>query len=230
MDVQNLMGAAAQPPAGGSPAPKPDNKKLIIIAVCAIVGLSVVGAIGKFVVGKMVGFGMRKAIEAGTGVKIDENSGSLTVKGKDGTEVKFNGNDQSGTVTVKNENGEVSTIQAQGSGTAKKLPNDFPADFPLMSGLAIDSTWSMSQPGQGTSFQIVWKGSTKADDVVAFYRTELEKAGWSKTFEYSADNSTSISYQKKLSPDKDAADSATIMVETKDDGLQVGLTLMLTAR
>jgi hypothetical protein len=231
MELGNPAAPSGQPaqPAGGPGLPKP-NKKLITIIVGAVLGLSVLGWVGNMIVGKVIGFGVRKAIEANTGVKVDENGGVVSFKGKDGAEVRYDVNGTGGTVTFKDEKGQTGKIETAGSGTAKSLPSDFPSDFPVMSGMSLDSTWSLSQPGQGTSFMIGWKTTADAEQISQFYRTELESRGWTKVMESTSGNMTSLAYQKTVDQEKGTNDVATINIEVLAEGTTVTLSLNIAAR
>ena len=228
MDLNSILQPpAGQPQPGGPPTPQFGNKKLIIIAA-AVIGLAVIGGIGRMIMSRVVNFGVRSAIQAGTGVKIDEKGNAVSFQGKNGEQVQYNVNGNSGTVTYKGENGETGKVEVQGSGEAKHLPTDFPADFPVMSGLAIDTTYAQSTPGQGSTFMITWTGVAKPDDATGYYRTELEKAGWTKTTEMSTDQTWTLIYSRKPDPAKDATDTATINIEQKTEGnyvLNLGLQL-----
>jgi len=231
MDPNMMSAPAEQPsqPAGGPGLPKL-NKKLITIIVGAVLGLSVLGWIGNLVVGKVVGFGMKKAIEAGTGVKVDEKGGVVSLKGKDGAEIRYDVNGDSGTVTFKDEKGQTGKIEAAGSGAAKALPQDFPSDFPVMPGMQLDSTWSLSQPDQGIAHAITWKTSDKTDRIMQYYRGELERSGWTKVFESISGNQAVLTYQKTVNAEKGTSDTATIGIEELADTTNVSLQLVLAPR
>jgi hypothetical protein len=226
-----MQAPAEQPsrPAGGPGLPKP-NKKLITIIVGAVLGVSVLGWVGNLVVGKVVGFGMKKAIEAGTGVKVDEKGGVVSFKGKDGAEIRYDVNGDSGTVTVTDEKGQTSKVESASGEAAKTLPSSFPSDFPVMPGMKLDSTTSWSSPDQGVAYGIVWSTSDKTDKITQYYRAELEKSGWTKVVEYAADNQAVLSYKKDVNVEKGTADTATVGVEELSDVTNVSLQLLIVPR
>ena len=65
--------------------------------------------------------------------------------------------------------------QAEAEIVQGELLSDFPSDIPAFPG-ATPKT-SMSVPGQGTL--ATFSSSSSKDDVLAFYRRELESRGWS---------------------------------------------------
>ncbi len=206
IDPQGAPVAPPQPPAGDKPQSGGSNKNLKII-IGVVLGVAVLGWLGQMLVGKMVSFGMRKAIEAGTGVKINDQGGSVSFKGKNGEQVTYNVNGENGgTVTYKDVNGATGEIQVAGGDQAKTLPKNFPSDFPVMSDLKLASTYYAAEGGK-TTFVISWTTAKSVDDVSAYYKTAMTDNGW--TSESSADyNGTQIlSYSKNPQPDgtKDTA-------------------------
>ncbi len=236
MDLNDLKkmapqtGLGQQPAAdGGSPAPK-SPKKLVIIIVAAVIGVSVLGAVGNYIMGKVVGFGARKAFEAGTGVKVDEQGGRVTFTGQDGTQVQYSGDEDSGTVTYKTETGEVGRIESQTGEGAKSLPKDFPSDFPLLSGAVLTSTWSMAAAEQGQNFNLVWTTDKSPEDVTAFFEGALPGQGWTRNMSSIFEDTTLLNFERSFGTDG-GKDNAMFSVSKNDDGAtEFSLTLTLPQR
>ncbi len=98
----------------------------------------------------------KKTVEGATGVKVDDNGDSVTIKSDDGTES-----------TISTDEG--------------KLADDFPDNVPVYDGTISDST-SFSSGGVS---QWTTKVTTadSIDDVQAFYVQRLEAEGWKITFD-----------------------------------------------
>lgn len=216
------------PPQDGGGASK-GSRKLVIVIVAAVVGLSVLGWLGSFIMGKVVGFGARKAFEAGTGVKIDERGGSMTITGEDGAEIRVSGDDEGGTVTYKTEAGEVGRIESRTGDDVKSLPKDFPADFPVLPGSELTDTFTMSQAGQGQNFSLTWTTDKTPEQVVSFYEDNLAGQGWQKAFFSAFDETTMLLFERAVGAD-DAKDSVTLSIERKDGLTEVILTMLISAR
>ncbi len=223
VDKSQIFQPKPLPP--GEQGPK-DNKKLIIIIAAVVVGLSVLGWVGNMVVGNLVGFGMRKAIEAGTGMKIDDKGGTVTFQGQGGQGTyQFGGNESSGTIKVTDEKGQVTEITTQGSGAAKTLPSAFPSDFPVMGGMTLDSTTQQVAP-DGSVFIISWKTSSRSTDVAQWETDHLKSAGWNITM--STDTGTeSWIYFDRGPADAAQRDGGWFTISTKDSGTEVALYLTI---
>lgn len=189
-EPQGSMPAGAPVPTG----PKPGNKKMLIIIAVVVVGLATLGWIGSLIVGGMVSFGMRKAIEAGTGVSVDEREGKVTYKGKDGAVMEVS-DTNSGSVTFTDKDGKTVEIESKGEGEAKVLPKNFPNDFPVMDSQTIVSTYSMASEGMGT-FTIEWSAKQSTEAVHDFYVNALKDKGWRVTAETSSDNQYFITFER----------------------------------
>jgi len=236
MDLNSLKNLASQaglgqqPPAGpaGAPAHK-SPKKLVVVIVAAVLGISILGAVGNFIMGKVVNFGARKAFEAGTGIKVSEKGDRVSFTGQNGEQVQFSGDTGSGTMTVKNDKGEVTKIDTQSGEGAKTLPKEFPSDFPLFPGAALTSTWSMAVAGQGQSFILAWSTDTSPEDVAAYFEKELTAQGWEKSLFSASGNMTVLQFQRAAGP-AEVKDTASFSLEKKDAATEFSLTLMLARR
>jgi hypothetical protein len=224
--VQQVVPPQSAPP--GGPAPR-DNKKIIIIAAAALIGLSVLGWVGNMIVGKVVGFGMRKAIEAGTGVKIDEKGNTVSFQGKNGQgSVQFSGTDNGGTVKVTDEKGQTTEIVTQENGTAKKLPDGFPSDFPVMSGMTIYSTMG-AIGAESSTFTVAWRTAVPREEVAKWINENLKKAGWTITMSTDVDTDSIINFERSPAETVDAInkDAGYYTISAKDTGTEVGLFLTM---
>jgi len=105
----------------------------------------------------------KKAVEGATGVSVDEDDGSVTIKGEDGSE---------------------STIES-GEG---KLADNFPDNVPVYDGTIGDSTGFSSGGVDQWTASITTPDSI--DDVKAFYVDELAQEGWTITFDMDSNDSS----------------------------------------
>ncbi len=101
----------------------------------------------------------KKAVEGATGVKVDENGDSVTVKGTDGSE---------------------STISS-GEG---KLAEDFPDSVPVYDGDIVDST--VIHTGDVSQWTASISTGDAVDDVKSFYAERLAAEGWKITLDMDA--------------------------------------------
>jgi len=132
-------------------------------------------------------------IEMATGKDVDVNisedseSGSITLKGEDGEEVSFSANET-------------------------ELPDDFPSDIYIVKG-TIQGVGAMSSAdGQVVTFGVL----TDKDfsEVAAKLKKEMESNGWKNTMDMNQDKTSMQMYTKD---DK----SATITVAKQTDGTEV---------
>lgn len=204
------------------------QKKTLIIVVAIVVGLSVLGWVGSMVVGGLLSFGMKKAIEAQTGVKIDERGGTVSFQGKDGKgTVSFDGGSDTGVVKVTDEQGRVTTITGDSGtdGAIKKLPAAFPADFPVYSGAAIDSTFS-SESAEGSTFMVSWKSADAREKAVEFYKSALKSSGWNVTTTTESGTDAMIIFER-ASQDPSKKDGGWVTVSLSDGTTQISVSLTL---
>ncbi len=90
----------------------------------------------------------KSAVEAASGVKVDQNGGNVTITGPDGS----------------------STTVGQ------SLPAGMPTDFPAYAGKVITS--GKSATSEGTSYSYSMETADGVQAVSDWYKAEFEKAGW----------------------------------------------------
>jgi hypothetical protein len=90
----------------------------------------------------------KSAVEAATGVKVDQSGGNVTVTGPDGS----------------------STTVGQ------SLPAGMPTDFPVYAGKVITS--GKSTTSEGTSYSYSMETADGVQAVSDWYKAEFEKGGW----------------------------------------------------
>ncbi|MDP2183742.1 MAG: hypothetical protein Q8K99_14400 [Actinomycetota bacterium] len=112
---------------------------LVLLAIAVMVGLPGCGAVAE------------KTVEETTGVKVDDNSGSVEVEGEDGTKM-----------TVGTAEGE--------------LPEGLPSDVPVYDGDAVGGGVFEVPEAKTFSFNIMTKDDVKT--VVDWHRSELADKGW----------------------------------------------------
>lgn len=154
---------------------KKQNKTLIIVgvAVVAVLGLGFVIAkvIGKTIKNKLTDTFLSRMLSKGS-------NGAVNVEGG-GKKVTYSG-----------EGGEFS-LDLQ----TDKLPEGFPADFPVYPGAKLTSTWSAKDNnGQGTS--VVWESSDTVGKISEFYKTDLEAKGWKVNATFTQTDSATYSFEK----------------------------------
>jgi hypothetical protein len=218
---------APQAPSG-SPAPKPANKKLLIIIVAAVLGLSLLGWIGQVIVGNLVGYGLKKAIESSTGVSVDERGGTVTFKGKDGATATFD-DSGSGKMTFKDETGKTVEIETQAQDEAKTLPKNFPQSFPVMAGMDIESTYAVASSEGASTFTVTWATTAAIAQVGDYYEKALKDAGWKVTSTTSADEGVYLSFERGAE-DALQKDGGWMTVSSGEAGTQVSVYLTVAGQ
>lgn len=158
-------------PSSGQPPQKKSNTNTVLIIVAIVVVLGIVALVGGYFVmrsikakvsqkiGQTIGENMlEKAIEKGTGQKADVSA--------DG-----------GTVSIKTGEG---TMASSEEGNIK-LPSDFPSDVFTYPDAKI--TFAISTPanaanGTTASYMVAYSVDQSVADVVAKYKAEMAKNGW----------------------------------------------------
>lgn len=151
---------------------KHGNKLVVIIVIVAVV-LVGLGLIGRYIA-RMVA----------------QKAASAYLSGVTGQNVNVSGNGQN--VTVKTGNGEVN-INSGGS-----LPSDFPSDFPVYPGAKLTGSFSANgTSGENTKgVSVVWETGDDAAKVGDFYKTELVKAGYTISSDFSQGTTTTLTIEK----------------------------------
>lgn len=114
-------------------------KRLLVAGVCVVLAIGVAAC-------KQAA---QKAVEQATGVKVEDDGGSVTVKTDEGE------------ATVK---------------TGQKLPERFPESVPVYEG-TIETASSMTAGGTET-FSVVVQADDDLDTVKKFYLKEMPARGW----------------------------------------------------
>lgn len=195
-----------------SPSGSSKNNKVIVIIIAVLLALGLFGSLGMYMFGKLLGFGIQKTIEVGSGIKVDYNNGGGIGGILPGT---------NGTPTVKMGDGKNGELEI---GDAVKLPKNFPKNFPLMSGLTYTTAYSNSDES-GDTFYVGFSSKSSIDDIQNYYEAELKKLG------YQSDNvSTTANYYLESFTDNVAEDKSNNVVlnVTSQDGTAFGsLTLTI---
>lgn len=157
---------SATPPSTSSGS----GKKILIIVIVVVLGLGLLSMIASFVVAGVVGFGIKKAIETGTGIKIDENGGKLTLSGKDGESLKIT---NEGTLTFTDNEGNTATINSE----TDTLPANFTKDFPIHGSMTA-AGGSVMQTPQGDLHTANWLSTASVPELDTWYRSQLPLKGW----------------------------------------------------
>ncbi len=180
------------------PAGKKSTNPLVFVGIGCLVLLVLLG-IGSTIVMKFfankIGTGIvEKAIESKTGVKTniqDLEKGKMTfTDSKTGAKVDIGSN---------------------------SVPDTFPKDFPLYPGAKVTSSLSGAQAGKSNGFWLTMTTPDTSEKVIEFYKTELEKNGWSVDSVFNANgmNTQGISkgtWKGSLSMGRSSSDSETQIV------------------
>lgn len=179
-------------------AAKKSTNPLVFVGIGCLVLLVLLG-IGSTLVMKFfankIGTGIvEKAIESKTGVKTDIQDlekGKMTfTDSKTGAKVDIGSN---------------------------SVPDTFPKDFPLYPGAKVTSSLSGAQAGKSNGFWLTMTTQDSSEKVIDFYKTELEKNGWSVDSVFNANgmNTQGISketWKGSLSMGRSSSDSETQIV------------------
>ena len=95
------------------------------------------------------------AIQGATGGAVNVKGDTVTLKGKDGTEA-----------TISSET---------------KIPADFPSEVPLRDDGNVKAVITSQASGGGTSYMVSIQFKVAQSEVLDWYKTELEKGGWTIT-------------------------------------------------
>ncbi len=149
---------------------KGSNKTLVIVLVviAVLVGLSL---IGRFIYKKVAERVASNYLSTLTGGKVSVTGG--------GDKVSFKGED-----------GEV-TFDSGG-----KLPEGFPSDFPVYPGAKVTGSFSASGDNNSKGSSVVWETSDDVAKVGGYFKTELPKAGWTISTDYSTAETITLTFEK----------------------------------
>ena len=95
------------------------------------------------------------ALKSATGGAVNVNGDSVTIKGKDGTEATVSDN--------------------------TKIPADFPAEVPLRDDGTVKAAITNQNPSGGTSYMLNIRFKVPQAELLAWYKSELEKGSWTIT-------------------------------------------------
>lgn len=157
-----------QTPVKATPQPKKKSTAFLFVFLIILVVLAILGIFAT----KLAGVAF-KGFLASKGLKVDNTSKSVTINTEDGA-LTFDGNSGSG--SIKTGEGEIKY------GENLTLPTDFPANIPVITGSTIITV--SSKTAEGTSF-VSYTTKKSAAEVIAYYKDELPKKGWTYTSEYS---------------------------------------------
>jgi hypothetical protein len=170
------QGGREQPPAHLPVQPQKNSNKVVLIIVAVIAVLAVVALVGGYFAMRMV----KERVSRTIGQKIGENMMEKAIEQSTGqkADVSADGN----TVSVKTDSG---TMAASGEGTIK-LPSDFPSDvfvYPDAKITFTTSTPANAADGTAASYMVAYTINQSVPDVVAKYKDEMAKNGWTKETE-----------------------------------------------
>jgi hypothetical protein len=139
-------------------------KKLLAAAAAVASAIMIIvfmgGCVGQKIAEKVTEEAIERAIEKESGegeVNIDTDEQSMQIQSDEG-EAEF--------------------------GTGAELPEDFPGNVPLYSGMQITTSWKISE-GEETSYSITAVSEMGVDEIFGWYKDNL--GGWEISGEYSLD-------------------------------------------
>ena len=163
--------------------PKSSNTGMYI--AIALVVIVVLGYGAMKVVKGMFSYGVQKAIEAGTGVSVDQSGGTITFKGQDGSSIVMTGKDGEGSISVKGKDGKGE--MNFNSGANATIPADFPKDFPVIAGAEVATVSRVADTNE-TGFSVVWLTKKTPKQCADFYTKAFGEKGWKITASTEADS------------------------------------------
>lgn len=98
----------------------------------------------------------------GSNVEIDANGDEVRVTGEDGSELHIGGGE---------------------------LPQNFPSQVPLYSDAAVESSFTSTDPEEGSSWTITLSSGDSVETPRNFYETAFTTDGWTITYSYTLDDS-----------------------------------------
>jgi len=169
-----------------------DIKKIFVASMALVLVVASAGCSN--VSDKVAEKAAEKMIEKGTGGKVD-------IKGEDVT------------FTSKEGDAEVSI-------GSKKLPDNFPKDFPVYKGAEIEGSMTSKQDGK-EAMMVTFTVKASYDKVVEFYKNEMEKS------DYEVASTLDLQDAFTMGLKKGDEDVGSVMIAKNDDNT-TGLTLNVT--
>lgn len=168
---QNPTKQGGQPQPAQQPAPQKSSNKTVLIILAVVVVFGIVALVGGYFVLK----GLKNKVSQKIGQKIGENMMEKAIEQSTGQKADVSADGK--TVNVKTGEG---AMAASEEGTIK-LPSDFPSDVFVYPDAKI--TFSTSTPanaadGTKASYMIAYTVNQSVADVVAKYKAEMAKNGW----------------------------------------------------
>lgn len=167
-----------------------------------VIGLVVVLAAGVLLTTgcqQLVGNAIKGAVEKQTGVKVDQSNGQVTVQGSNGESVTVGG--------------------AEG-----KLPEGFPADFPVWAGAKVKTGGKVANP-TGTIYSVVWTSTDPLTKVSSEYTDAIKAAGF--TVKNEVENTTGQNQAKVLQLEKGTDN---VLVTMTDKNGETEITVIYTQK
>jgi len=92
-----------------------------------------------------------EVVQQTTGVNVEQDGEKVTIEGEDGEQIEI--------------------------GSGAELPDDFPSDVPVYKGADVVSTSTLSDGG-AKNFYISLQTTDAFEDVVEWYKSEMDSKGW----------------------------------------------------
>lgn len=143
--------------------------------------------------------------------KAAEEAAEEIIGAATGTEVETSGEGENGEVTITGKDGEELTM----SGSETGLPKDFPEDDAPVYDADFEGS-SMLADETSQSFYVNQVSEDDWADVVDWFLTEYEDAGWTKTGDMQAESEGESS--AVLTFEKGEGETATIAISEKTEG------------
>ncbi len=160
---------------------------------------------------KLAEVALEKMAQSGGNVDVQVKDGQVVgiTSKKDGENVSVTMSKDSGNVQISNGTGGSMTM-----GDSAKVPDNFPKDIPIYTGLKIGM--SSNDPAEGT-FLVQGTTPDALDTVAAFYAKAMKDGAWTETLSMKQADMSSLAYEK-----------GTLVVQYMLSKADTGSTVMIT--
>ena len=180
---------------------KKTTNPLMIAGIGCLIVLVVLGVVStivmKFFAKKIGTIMIQSAIESKTGMKTnieDLEKGKMTITDKKtGASIDIGSN---------------------------KIPDSFPKDFPIYSGMKLLSSMSGSDKAKSAGYWLTFSTPDSFDTVTTYYKSSLSKNGWKETATYSAGDTSTTTVTKGIY-------SGTLSITKTENAKETNIIIML---
>lgn len=196
------------------PQSTPSTKRSAILGIAVVTLAVVLTGCGK-IAEKATEKATEKILESASGledVDIDTDSGEITIKGSDGEEMKFSGDEETFTMS----DGEGNEYSAGGSETT--APDWFPSYVWLPDSYTVLASMRSTE-GDTTTYSVTLALETSPEDAFEAFKDEMVGGDWEIDFENQSTSSGSSQFMANLKNGDDG-----IMITASDSYTDEGTT------